>query len=96
MLTHVVCYQLKEATQAHKEEARALWMSLGDKIPCIRSVRVGEDVRRSERSYDLVLIMTFDSLDDLAAYQAHPDHQPVRARIHELVARSVSVDFEEA
>ena len=39
--------------------------------------------------------MTFDSLADLAAYQAHPAHQPVRARIHELVARSVSVDFEE-
>jgi hypothetical protein len=43
-------------------------------IDLLRSLEVGVDVIRSERSYDIALTTRFDSLEDLQAYQIHPYH----------------------
>ncbi len=48
-------------------------------MPSLRSMEVGIDFMGSERSYDLVLIATFDDEAGLAAYDKHPSHEEVRA-----------------
>jgi Stress responsive A/B Barrel Domain len=48
--------------------------ALLDSIDQIRRLEIGRDELHDARSWDLVLIMAFDSVDALRAYQAHPEH----------------------
>jgi len=64
------------------------------KIPQLKSLEVGIDVLRSERSYDIVLIAKFDSLEDLKLYNDHPVHQEVLRYIATVKDVSIAVDYE--
>ena len=56
--------------------------------------RVNAEIEQAERSYDLALTTVFDSREALEAYQTHPVHLPVKARMHEVRSASVACDFE--
>lgn len=94
MITHVVLFKLKDRSPRSVEQARDLLVGMNGKIPQLRHLEVGTDVLHSERSYDLALITKFDSMDDLAAYQAHPVHVKVSEYIMSVKESSVVVDFE--
>ena len=75
MITHVVLFKFKPETTAG--EIQQLVEGLGDlpqSIEDIREFRFGTDVIRSERSYDLGLVSSFDDLDALQRYQVYPEH----------------------
>lgn len=95
MIKHVVCYRLYERTEEKKKEVKEMFMSMKDKIEYIKDIQVGLDFLKSERSYDVVLEITFNSVEDMNAYQKHPYHlntvKPFMGRAKEL---SVSVDYE--
>jgi hypothetical protein len=55
---------------------------------------VGANIVPSERSFDLALVSTFNSLADLQAYQAHPAHVEVGGFMGPLCESIVSVDYE--
>ena len=75
-------------------------MNIKDEIPQLvknfygMKGKIEQDVLHSERSYDLALITTFDSLESFHAYQTHPVHMPVKKRMHEVRSASVACDFE--
>lgn len=46
-------------------------------IPEIKSMSVERDVLRSERSFDMIYITEFESLDALETYRVHPEHVKV-------------------
>ena len=48
---------------------------------------------REARSWDLILIMRFASVEALRRYQQHPDHLQVMAFNQPAVAEVGSVDF---
>lgn len=91
MVRHVVCQKYIDKRNAllAAEKLRAL-MGV---VPSLRSMEVGIDELCAERSYDLVILATFDDMEGLHAYDAHPAHQEVRAFIHPLNAGSISVDY---
>lgn len=95
MIKHVVCYQLYERTKEKAEEVKAMFMSMKGKIEVIKELQVGIDFLRSERSYDVILEITFNSIEDMNDYQKHPYHlevvKPFMAQAKKL---SVSVDYE--
>lgn len=95
MIKHVVCYQLHERTKEKAEEVKAKFMSMEGEIDVIKKLQVGIDFLRSERSYDVILEITFESVEDMNAYQKHPYHleviKPFMAQTKKL---SVSVDYE--
>lgn len=93
MVTHIVFFKLKDCTPAGTEEARNVLLAMEGRIPQLRHLEVGIDVVRSPRSYDLALVTKFDSLEDLAAYQAHPVHQEVVRYIRSAAESSVTVDY---
>jgi hypothetical protein len=96
MLTHVVLFKFKPGTT--NEEIDKLAEGLGGLpqiIEEIREFRFGEDVIRSERSYDLALVSSFDDLDALQRYQVHPAHQEVVAHVKTIASGVVAVDFED-
>ncbi|MCX8129101.1 MAG: Dabb family protein [Clostridia bacterium] len=94
MVTHIVFFKLKDRSSENVEKTRQVLAGLDGKVPQLRHIEVGVDVLHSERSYDLALVTKFDSLDDLQAYQVHPEHVKVAeyiASVRDIVA---SVDFE--
>ncbi|MFA4957316.1 MAG: Dabb family protein [Candidatus Methanoperedens sp.] len=94
MITHVVFFKLKDACQKSVEKARDVLLGMKGKIPLLRHLEVGMDVLHSERSYDIVLITRFDSMDDLKAYQIHPVHLEVAKYINSVKEASIAVDYE--
>jgi len=96
MLTHVVLFKFKPETTAEQAaQLEAGLKGLPTVISAIREFRVGRDVVRSERSYDLGLVSAFADLDALQRYQVHPAHQEVVALVKALCAGVVAVDFSE-
>ncbi len=94
MLTHVVLLKLNDRTPENAQKLRDVLLSMTGKIPQIKHMEVGVNVVSSERAYDVALFQRFDSLPDLQAYQAHPDHQDVLKYILAVTATRVSVDYE--
>lgn len=96
MITHVVLFKFKpETTDAEIEQLRDGLGGLPAKIDEICEFRFGQDVIRSERSYDLGLVSSFDDLDALQRYQVHPEHQKVVSHVKAIASSVVAVDFEE-
>ena len=91
MIRHVVCQKFRDFADS-QEAARQLKALMGV-VPSLKSMEVGVDEKRSERSYDVVLIATFDDWDGLKAYDTHPAHEKVRAFIKARREATVSVDY---
>ena len=94
MLTHIVFFKLNERTPVNAEKLRDALLSMTGHIPQIKYMEVGINVVPSERAYDVALLQRFDSVADLQAYQAHPNHQEVLKYILSVAATRVSVDYE--
>ncbi len=93
-LTHVVMIKLKDPTPENVDEAVAQIRSMEGKIEGLKSLEVGKDVVRSERSYDLTLIARFEDRAGLEVYDTHPVHLPVLAYLRERMSAVTAVDFE--
>jgi heme-degrading monooxygenase HmoA len=94
MLTHIVCFKLKDGSPEQARALRDKLAAMEGKIPELLHIEVGIDVVRSERSYDVVLVTKFRSLEDLRAYQAHPEHLKVLEYINTVKESTISVDYE--
>ncbi len=99
MIRHIVMFKLKsfetetEKTAAATELLRRL-NELPSKIDLIRKYEAGIDVRKLEWSYDISLIMDFDTMADLDAYTIHPAHQEFVAFNKDFSIAKVCVDYE--
>ena len=91
MFKHVVCQHFHDKSDA--VEAAEMLRALPAQIPELISMEVGIDELETERSFDLVLIATFNDIEGLHAYEHHPAHQAVRAFIRPRRKGTVSVDF---
>lgn len=95
MIKHVVCYKLKERTMESKQAVKKMFMSMKKEISEIKELNVGLDFLGSERSYDVILEIVFETKEDMNAYQKNPYHvtivKPFMANARET---SVSVDYE--
>lgn len=93
-LTHIVMFKLKENTAENIATIRQALLGLKEQIPLIRKVEVGANVVPSDRAYDIALVMVFDSLEDMEAYQVHPAHVAVSTEvIKPRVTSAVAVDY---
>jgi hypothetical protein len=94
MIKHVVCYKLKDNSFEKCEEAKRTLLSMKGKVGYFIDIQVGIDFLKSERSYDLVLEMTFNSKEDMALYQKDEYHcTVVKPYMHAARLTSVSVDY---
>ncbi len=93
MIKHIVFTRFENPNE-HAPAAAELLNALVGTIPEIVTLETGRDVTRSERSYDLALIVTFRSREDLATYDHHPAHEAARAYIRAHRTATASVDFE--
>ena len=95
MLQHYILlkYQ-KSVSDEHIAEFYRRMLALRTSIEGIEHLEIGRDILHDARSWDLILIMRFASVDVLRSYQQHPEHQKVMAFNQPFVADVASVDFE--
>lgn len=99
MIRHIVAFKLKEFdNDTQKSEAlidiKKRIEELPNRIKTIRRCEVGIDVKKLPSSYDIVLTMDFDHMDDLNFYAIHPDHQDFITYNKDFSIAKASVDYE--
>ncbi len=94
MFTHVVFFKLKDKSKETLEKVKNDLLALKDKIPQIKELEVGIDILQTERSYDVILYSKFESLDEMKAYQVHPEHVKFSEYIRTVKEAINSVDYE--
>ncbi len=97
-IRHVVTWSLAaedasvRAEQA-AEVARRL-QSLVGVVPSIRALSTGPNVAYPDGNSDVAVVIDFDDVGGLDAYQTHPAHQEVAGYIRSVVSGRMAVDFE--
>ncbi len=94
MLKHIVFINLNDPTPEIMQETVRRLLAMEGKVPELKAIEAGFDILRSERSYDICLITTFESLEAMQAYQVHPVHMDVLAYLTTVRKSSCCVDFE--
>lgn len=95
MVRHIVCYKLKDPTPQTLEKTKEVFLSMKGRVPEISDISVGIDELHSERSYDMVLDVTFPSFEAMQSYQQNEYHvSVVKKHVHAVKSASVSVDYE--
>ncbi len=80
--------------EAAGKEFKASIEALPQTIDFIRSVGVGININEHEQ-WDICLSSTFDSLEDVRSYSAHPAHKAVATALMTHIAQRACVDFED-
>jgi len=94
MIKHIVAFNLKAE---HKNKAQVIkneLESLPAKISQILSFEVGINISEAETAFDMVLLSTFRSVDDLNIYRQHPEHLKVLDIIQLYKDQSMVVDYQ--
>ncbi|MCG6188405.1 Dabb family protein [Maribellus maritimus] len=98
MINHVVLFKLNDYSKQEKQaviaELKAALEGLKGKIEEVKYLEVGVNYELEAKSYDLVLISHFESLEDLDVYRVHPEHLKVVKRIGETTSARAAVDYE--
>jgi hypothetical protein len=98
MIRHIVSWKLKstDAAAVARDTAtiREALEALPPMISELKSLTVGGNVANPGVNWDVCLVADYDSLDDLEAYQVHPEHQRAAAIVRALVESRAVVDFE--
>ena len=90
-MTHIVF--MKFPSRSIAEQVKEKLLGMEGKIPSLRSIEVGIDIVRSERSWDLSLLTRFDDRAGLDAYATHPVHLEVLNFIRAHVTQTAAVDY---
>jgi len=94
VLRHYVFLKYRDGTSDdHVAAFCERLLALRGTIEGIEHLEIGRDELHDARSWDMVLIMEFASLDALRAYQRHPQHLAVMAFNAPFVTGLGSVDF---
>jgi hypothetical protein len=94
MLRHYVFLKYRDGTSdGHVAAFCERMLALRATIAGIEHLEIGRDQLHDARSWDVMLIMEFASIDALRAYQRHPQHVDVMAFNAPFVANVGSVDF---
>ena len=95
MIKHIFCFKIKEEYKNRIEEAKNTLLSMKGRVPTVIDINVGIDLLHSERSYDIILEVILESMEQLEIYQKDLYHcTVVKPLMHEIRSASVAVDYE--
>lgn len=94
MIKHIVMWKLKEDKKAENaEEMKNRLNALKDQISEIVAIESGINYNESDAAFDIALYSEFKSEEELATYQAHPQHQEVAKFIKSVTVNRAVVDY---
>lgn len=98
MIRHIVTWKLRaedaEGKAAAVAEIKAVLEALVPVIDELVSLEVHPNAAYEDVNWDVVLVADYASVDDLTAYQVHPDHVAAAAIVRGHVTERASIDFE--
>jgi hypothetical protein len=99
MIRHIVMFKLKEFSdpsekQKAAETLKRELLSMKTKIPVIREFEIGINEGENPSSYDVSILSTFISWDDLRIYQVHPAHQAFIAFNKNYSIKKAIIDYD--
>lgn len=99
MIKHLVLWKFDESYTSEEknnlmENMRDRLLALKDKISEIHEIQVYfNDDSAAAANFDIMLDTEFDSLDDLNAYQVHPEHVKVLQYVKSLKLQRAAIDY---
>jgi hypothetical protein len=94
MIVNNLLIKLKDSSREKLEEAKNVLSGLKGNIPVLLDSRVELDINAGKSSYDLMLINSFNSAEDLRTYLDHPVHVRVSEYITPVMERAASLCYE--
>ncbi len=97
MIKHTVLFKLKEFSSSEEKtrkinQIKLALLNLKTIIRELQNIEVGINENPKEQ-YDIVLVTTHNSMEDLEAYAVHPSHQAVSKIIREVLESRACVDY---
>lgn len=92
MIKHVYLYKFKNRDDAKKVYEKLKTMT--DHIESIYELEIGIDFTNSAKSYDLIQIAAFRTMDDFKAFTEHPYHEEMRVFLKPYVDSGYKVDYQ--
>jgi hypothetical protein len=93
VITHVVMWRVENPTPERVDRFMGLLRSLEGNVTQLQTIEVGHNEVIDPQAFDVVLVTTFASWDDLEAYRIDPFHQGVAAQLRAMTAARSVVDF---
>lgn len=98
MIKHIVLWRMKSQEKNSRRQdmqrIKEALESLMGKVPTLASIEVGFNQNTLPAAYDLSLVSTHNTWEDLKAYQEHPSHKEVAAIIGGLTTDKAVSDYE--
>ena len=99
MIQHIVMWKFAEVAEGKTRAENMNWVETRLKalvpiIPEIKKLEIGADIGGTDMSYDMVLIMEFESIEDLHTYKIHPEHQKISQYVKKIRIARATVDRE--
>jgi hypothetical protein len=94
MLVNNLLIKLKDNSREKLEETKNVLSGLKGSIPVLLDSRVEFDINAGKSSYDIMLINSFNSPEDLQAYLDHPAHIKVAEYITPSMEKAASLCYE--
>ena len=94
MIVNNLLIKLKDNSKEKLEEAKNVLLGLKGKIPVLLDSRVEVDINAGKSSYDIMLINSFNSAEDLQTYLDHPVHVKVADYITPATEKAASLCYE--
>lgn len=93
MIDHVIAFK---APGLAPEAEKALFAKLGElrHVPGVREFTLGRNFGDRARGFDICMRITFDTRDDLDAYEEHPIHKEVVTYNRKVTEEHICFDFE--
>ena len=97
MIQHIVMWKFADNAEGKTKEENMTWvrehlLALIPIIPEIKKLEIGEDIGKTDMSYDMVLVMEFESMEALHTYKVHPEHQRVSQYVKKIRIARATVD----
>lgn len=100
MIRHIVMLSFIDEANGHSKEEnieiiRAMTIALPKKINTIRGIETAVNAPCADQTNaDFLLVADFDTIEDVKAYQVHPEHQKILAIIVKTTHKRSCIDFE--
>jgi hypothetical protein len=94
MIVNNLQLKLKSGNEDALLKVKDMLLNMRGQIPTLVDLRIETDIRHGDASYDLLLIATFDSMQDFDAYLVHPVHQDVARNIADYLVGVAAVCYE--
>ncbi|MDR7330688.1 Dabb family protein [Corynebacterium guangdongense] len=95
MIRHVLMFRWKDS---FTEDIEKKWVAglenMAGNIPGMLGLSHGPDVLHTDKSWDHVLIVDFESAEDIQTYNTHPLHEAIKPYSLPNVEELAYVDFE--